>query len=1191
MDQSVIAKAMESISMFGRRASPATQDATSTQYSSVFDSVENTQPGLHSTDTAPPLQGLRQEAINGPDVSTPSGSKPNTDQPTQGGFKRQFVPSSTHFTRPASLQPSPSVGFQFQKAVLPSFNTKPTRGPAVAKETANIASGSSIGDPGSNGHDIGLSQIITSSAGTSPEPELPSPNSNVGRPLHDNAQHEPQIQSSKSSTTGNHCPLNPIDVTKHNVPQSTRSWSPSGFSDRSEAPTPSVRLSRTARTNTPVANIQNATENDSDGDSLMMEGSTLVNANPPLRDTAHECSKSSSQPSTRAEAALDQLEPALSRLPDFSMMERSASPRHSTADEVMNTREQSMEETPAHVPGERNVSSLSQAQEALLVALKIDMQREKQENAALRAQKHAKTVEIEDLEMIIAILNENWKKAEDCQATQEQEIRKFRELAPRWKDKIQSLSDLVNGLTNDHARLRDNESHFQEQQRKLHEYKESLNLKLEETIETTVAERKRFKVQLVDAQENIKRLEQANTTCTSDLSIKCTELETEKVLNASLQESVGRLNSYHDIVLAKLAQQEEILTNQISASSDLMRSNTANAVAISNKDLKESVQQCLSLLQQPHHTNMTWIDELHRIDRWIQEHGDQMAHLASSCQISMETVSDLRNQLMSDTDSRYGKILTAFEANRPLREQITELREIKATINERLTSTHTNLVECRMQVSMLRTRDKEQQQKISDLEAEAKTLRDLPYESTIQTLRLRDAELNHADMDKKMAMHQAQLNNAENELECERIRNSEIEANLAAAKFSLADLQSRVDRAVAEKDRVELQSAAEKEALQAQLTISYDEKASEVKRLERQLSVTEAALKTEKEKSKELRIDKDKNRAQHAEAQRELEDEQRISKQLRDDNIAARANLQEKQRKADMESWTISELQKEITKLVEERAEQGEELRRVRAELNNQLADEMLDEESDSTHGITSQDRRVQDPLLVGSLPSSLALQTLAPPSNESQESDILRKLSQNLCKNMRQSSKEPNDANPSSTIPRESRDTMAEASIPRTPEQPSAVSLPDSQSLLMDSSQSSIRTTQRSESRTESQSTTSRVLASNNHQPTASHTPKPGFLGSTRSSGNEVSTPHPARANSEALDEPRPKRRKLSTQDRASNGGSRRRRIDEVHKFNLGPTQASPIHVGSNLRKKVTRGSTREDKFTTYFEQKLSEK
>ncbi|KAL8946325.1 MAG: hypothetical protein Q9222_007259, partial [Ikaeria aurantiellina] len=1178
MDQSVVSKAMESILNFGRTASPALQDATSTQYSSVFNSVENTQSGLQSTD-APSDQSLLLDAIDGIDVSTISQSIQSSDEPSKHQSDRQFIPRSTYFTRPLSLEPGSRTPFQFQKAVLPSFNTKPIRGPAATTGTVRKGSRASSGDPESQGFEVDLSQIITSSAGTNLEPEPESPRSHVGSGSpNDNTQQENRIQSPQISATLDHRPVDSNPIAKPSMVQPIRAGSPNGHSVRSEGHTPDRRIDGSLQTNNTVADVRDTDENDSDGDSIMMEGPTLVNVDSQSHDTAHGSSRSLSPSSIRMESTMDQPMFTGPQSPKSDPIEPQVVSRHSTDDEVMGAPKHLTDKTAADtLSGDTNTSSLSKAQEALLVALKIDMQREKQENAALRAQRQAKITEIEDLEMIITTLHENWKKAEDGQAIQKQELRKFRELAPHWKDKIKKLSDFVKGLTNDHARLRDNEARFQEQQRELHGYKEMLNRKLEETVEATHVERQYFKVQLAEAQDNMKRLEKACAASTSDLSIKCTELEAEKVVNARLQESIAKLNAYHDTILEKLSQQEDVLTSQVTALSELIRSTTANASTASHVDLKDSVEKCLFLLQQPHENDKAGLDELRRIDQWIQGHGDLLANLATSSQTVTRTVSDLRDELISDVGSRFEKLASVLEADRPLREHVVDLREIKATVTERLTSTQTNLVECRAQVSMLQAQDREQRQKISNLEAEAKTLRTLPYESTLQALRLRETEAKCVDMETRLTTHQAQLNDAETELNGKQTRNHELEANLAAAKSSLADLQSRVHGAESERNRLENQSVIDKQTIEA-MSKNHDEK---VRSLEHQLSEARTDLMVEEGKLVQLRVDKDNEisdkTAKIAKAQQEIEDERRRSKEFSAGNSVAQEKLLELHRKAIMDSRTISELQNAIVKLSQDKAEQEKELSQVRAELQNQMDNEILDEECDSTHDTAPGDNGTQYASLSGLIQGSQAFQTLAPSPNESQQSDMLKLLSQNLPKIGPQLSHKTSDANAPSNMSREVR-SATEPSTPRTPDQPSAASLPDSQTLLVDASQSNVWTVHRSASRVESQSVTSRILTSNGQRASTSQDSQQGCLDTTQSSVDGVSTLQAAPEAPEAPKKPQSKRRKPPAQHSTKdNGGqAKRRRVDEVQKFNLGPTQTSPVHPESNLRKKVTRRSTK---------------
>ena len=150
-----------------------------------------------------------------------------------------------------------------------------------------------------------------------------------------------------------------------------------------------------------------------------------------------------------------------------------------------------------------------------------------------------------------------------------------------------------------------------------------------------------------------------------------------------------------------------------------------------------------------------------------------------------------------------------MKSEQTLSEQVADLRELKATIRERLQATEVALAEARQHSHGLQQKEQLLQQKILDLEVETATLRSQPTENFLAVLRQKELEDKnkqlladiikaHEDAREAAELSQRQAQSLAEQSEQIDCLNSQLEA-VRAALTTLGDEKSASERRAAER--------------------------------------------------------------------------------------------------------------------------------------------------------------------------------------------------------------------------------------------------------------------------------------------------------------------------------------------------------------------------------------------------------
>ena len=632
MVDSVLRQAVANITSFGRRASPPTEEQQSTQYTDAFGDL--LQSDLIPTPVEGPLVSSDERTATDTETTGVTQSTRMEDTNAAPTPKPQNTAMLAPFALPKSLDTSPAHGFMFGKAVKPAFNTKLTKGPAaLPPKEAEQQTAESNPTPAPTSHtppDVSNVQVmlqrerpLQSAGSNDPEPhraskglctkpqqtestaqqvhEITRSSSDEGqeRVLHHPRGTSQQLSNSKDST-----------ITSHALKED--------ILDASDA-------AAKANTSAPTVNIHDGQEDD---DTAIIDGPTLVNDGSGYHTTSQISSRSSS-PSPSLGRSLQSYGRTVSNRSfgsapsnrstnqetlDLSILQQGKQP----ASKVRKRRAGSEHTSLAHSESlRRSTSEIAPVDpEDMLKALTVYYRKQMQQRAKSRAKEKEKDNTITDFKNIIMLLDTQLQGSVEQVSKHKAELLKYRELVPRWQDKVKKLSNFVKGLNNDHARLRDDAQLILGEQQKIRSHKESMDKRLKESVQALEKERSHQHNRLLKAHHRTELAEQMANARTMDLQSKDTSLRLEQDRIMNLQNSLNQLASNRKDLLVKLANHEAAMSSNIA---DAIH----DASSRGSHELSSKVEECISLLKEPRNVDSVKTEDVQKLHISIKDNGDK----------------------------------------------------------------------------------------------------------------------------------------------------------------------------------------------------------------------------------------------------------------------------------------------------------------------------------------------------------------------------------------------------------------------------------------------------------------------------------------------------------------------------------------------------------------------------------------
>ena len=153
-----------------------------------------------------------------------------------------------------------------------------------------------------------------------------------------------------------------------------------------------------------------------------------------------------------------------------------------------------------------------------------------------------------------------------------------------------------------------------------------------------------------------------------------------------------------------------------------------------------------------------------------------------------------------------------------LSEQISDFREVKATIRERLQITESSLADARREVETLRLKDQEQSRRIMALDTVAARAKSATAEASQALLRIQELDSRNRDLQTNIATLNKEAAGTSGQLQCSSITTREVTERLGTTQRQLETTREEVTRLREEMSANEKRVILEREQLRKELS-------------------------------------------------------------------------------------------------------------------------------------------------------------------------------------------------------------------------------------------------------------------------------------------------------------------------------------------------------------------------------------
>lgn len=191
-----------------------------------------------------------------------------------------------------------------------------------------------------------------------------------------------------------------------------------------------------------------------------------------------------------------------------------------------------------------------------------------------------------------------------------------------------------------------------------------------------------------------------------------------------------------------------------------------------------------------------------------------------SCSRTSEMTRDCQRNMSLDLQQQLQALKSSVEAEKTLNEQLVEVREMKATVRERLQMTESALVEARQHAIVLENKEQLHMQRIHALEVEVARFSSKEPESVQLNSQIQELMIHNKDLHEQVATCHREANGVSKQLQQKIEEASSLEASINNLQLQLSD--ARIESTAFEDQRAAYESKADEklEQLRKQLSRS-----------------------------------------------------------------------------------------------------------------------------------------------------------------------------------------------------------------------------------------------------------------------------------------------------------------------------------------------------------------------------------
>ncbi|KAK4696962.1 hypothetical protein P7C71_g1023, partial [Lecanoromycetidae sp. Uapishka_2] len=403
---------------------------------------------------------------------------------------------------------------------------------------------------------------------------------------------------------------------------------------------------------------------------------------------------------------------------------------------------------------------------------------------------------------------------------------------PRWESKVKRLNDFLKGLSNDHNRLRDSSKDLRERQVSVLKEKEVLIEALREVHRNTEDQFVKSKQLVTEARHDLKLLGQTVQHQRSELHCKQTLISAEKERSSHVEEQISKLAASHGQIIELLSGRRDTFTSQLDELLNKAKTFQAVVPLESQEHLRPMMEQCVKLLHNLQGSDTIKPDDFAAFKSSMRGYFDDITRSIEACEHSTTVTEAGHQELTILMKNQLQKLSDNIMTEHRLSEQVLDLREMKATLRERVSAADNALANARLQIVDLQRKDQEHIHKIKHLEGSLAKERP-PWDSHLNMLRLQELDARNKELEREVAGTRSEATSLANQVEKNFVEIEDLRTRMADTQSQLEGARHEIEAVREEKVACERQAAEHLEQLRKDMA---DSAAQELANLRRERS-------------------------------------------------------------------------------------------------------------------------------------------------------------------------------------------------------------------------------------------------------------------------------------------------------------------------------------------------------------------
>ena len=420
------------------------------------------------------------------------------------------------------------------------------------------------------------------------------------------------------------------------------------------------------------------------------------------------------------------------------------------------------------------------------------------------------------------------------------ELSRIKAKKPVWESKIKRLSDYVKGLTNDHKRLREDADNLQSQRTDVFVAGKDLHDTLEAAQKSVEQERIRSQRLKDDTHHRIETLEQTVQHQCTQLRSDENLLKAERERSTRLEDQISRASASHEQLLQLFIGHRDTITGKID---NLLHQ--AKSIVLPNQisepyhqdPVRPMLEQCITMLQKLHEADTVKPEDFKKLgdtmDSFVRGYvylgvNPDLSHLYSlearitlsveTCEENYTSIESGQKQLALALQDQLRALDCNISSEHALAEQISDLREVRATVKERLQATESSLADARREIVALRLKDQERSRKVVDLETDIAKAQSRHAEIPQAMLRIQELDSRNKDLQSEVVTLSREAAVLSDQLQQRSTEAQDLTERLAAVQEKFKAATEETARSREEKSASERTATFEREQLRNELT-------------------------------------------------------------------------------------------------------------------------------------------------------------------------------------------------------------------------------------------------------------------------------------------------------------------------------------------------------------------------------------